>query len=323
VPPPLFTSHELIELTITADFSQLKGDRDDEAPERPAKVILRDREGAERALDAQLRTRGTFRKDRINCSFPPLRLNLKQNQLEGTVFSGQDKLKMVSSCRPNRSSYGQLVLQEYLAYRVYATVSRAAFKVRLARVTYVDESGNEDTSTRFTFFIEDPDAMAQRLGARVLDLPEGTSLPPGVLDPPTAARMAVFQYMIGNTDWSDAAGHNVELLDLAGIGLGVPYDFDFAGIVDAPYATADPILNIRSVRERIFRGWCWSSLDMHPILETFRAAREEVLTLYSTFPYLDDGERERALRYLAAFFEDIESTERAQRRFLRDCRPLP
>jgi hypothetical protein len=322
-PPPLFASDELLHLTLRADLALLKGDRDEETPERPATVTIGAADGTEHTLDAQLRTRGIFRKARANCSFPPLRLNLKKKQAEGTVFEGQDKLKMVGSCRPNRSSYEQLVLQEYLAYRSFALISRTAFKVRLARVTYIDESGEDEPSTRFAFFVEDDDAMAARLGAQVLDLPEGRHLPPGVLDPPTAATMAVFQYMIGNTDWSDAAAHNVELLDLMGIGLAVPYDFDFAGIVDAPYATPDPSLNLGSVRDRMFRGWCWSNLDIDPVLETFRSVQEEVLELYASFPHLEDGERSRALRYLGAFFDDIESTQRAHRRFLRDCRRMP
>jgi hypothetical protein len=323
VSPPLFASDEVLELTLSADFSVLESDRREETPERPGTVTLQTADGSRVVLGVQLRTRGDFRKERANCSFPPLRLNLETSQAAGTVFEGQDKLKMVGSCRPNRSSYEQLVLQEYLAYRAYALVSSTAFHVRLARVTYVDESGEGEPSERFAFFIEDDDALAVRLGARVLELPEGRKLPPRLIDPPTEARMAVFQYMIGNTDWSDDVGHNVELLDRGGRALTVPYDFDFSGIVDAPYSIPHPRLGLRSVQERLFLGWCWPGLDMDPVLETFRGLRGEILGLYRGFPYLEDGERERAISYLGAFFDDIETTERAQIRFLRDCRARP
>jgi len=318
-PTPLFSSEEPLELTLSADFDALKGDRRGAAPERPA--TLRLPLGVE--LDVKLRTRGRFRRERANCSFPPLRLNIKRKQAAETVFEGQDKLKIVGSCRPNRNSYEQLVLSEYLAYKAFQSVSPTAFRVRLARITYEDTSGDDEPFTRFAFFIEDDDAMAARIGAQVLDLPEGTNLPPSAMDPPTAAVMAVFQYMIGNTDWSDAAGHNTELLDLAGIGIPVPYDFDFSGLVDAPYSNPDPTLNLRSVRDRLYRGWCWSGLDMRTVLDRFRGAEDDILSLWRTLPYLDDGERSRAIDYLDGFFDDISTDERAQRRFLRDCRAMP
>jgi len=320
---PLFASDEPIELTLTADFNALEGDRRGEAPERPATVTMTGAAGEELSLDAQLRTRGRFRRDRANCSFPPLRINFKKQQVEGTVFGGQNKLKIVGSCRPNRDSYEQLVLQEYLAYRTFQSVGATAFQVRLARITYVDISGDDEPFTRFAFFIEDDDAMAMRVSASVLDVPEGRNLPPDFLDPSHAATLSVFHYMIGNTDWSDVAAHNTELLDMAGTGIPVPYDFDFAGIVNAPYSTPDPTLNLRSVRERFYRGWCWSGLDMGSVLGQFRGAEDDIVTLYEDFPYLKGGERKRALSYLSGFFDDIETDRRAESLFLRDCRTVP
>ncbi len=58
-------------------------------------------------------------------------------------------------------------------------------------------------------------------------------------------------------------------------------------------------------------------------LQPFWDAEADILALYEDFPYLDDGDRRRILRYVRAFFEDIETADRADRRFLRDCRPLP
>ena len=317
---PLFESHEPLELTLAADFDALKGDRDQESPERPALATLG---GAhEGSFEVQLRTRGRYRLDRANCSFPPLRINFKKKQVRGTVFDGQDKVKIVGTCRPNRDSFEQLVLNEYLAYRAYEMVTPSAFRVRLARITYVDTSGENDTFTRFAFFIEDDDMLAARVGAEKFDLPEGTNLPPGAMDGPSATTMAVFHYMIGNTDWSDVAGHNTEILDLGGIALPVPFDFDFAGIVDAPYAIPDPSLHLDDVQERLYRGWCWSGLQPQLVLERFRSAEDDIMSLYRDFPYLEDGERNRALDYLGAFFDGIETDEKAERRMFRDCRPF-
>ena len=324
VEPALFATDEAIEVTLTADFSLLDDDRR-ESPERPAAVTVTNGSGEEVTIEAQLRTRGLFRLDKANCTFPPLRLNLKKKQTAGTEFEGQDKLKIVAPCRPNRSSYEQLVLNEYLAYRAFAMITATSFDVRLARITYVDESGHDDPFTRLAFFIEDDDALAARvgMGSEVFDIPEGKNLPHGIFDPVTSQTMAIFQYMIGNTDWSDVAGHNVEVLGIGGIALPVPYDFDFSGIVDATYSTPDPSLGIKRVRERMYRGWCRSGVDPEPILERFRAAEPEIMALYREFPYLEDGERNRSVRYLEAFFEDIATAQRADRQFLRHCRQMP
>jgi len=204
-------------------------------------------------------------------------------------------------------------------------VTATSFHVRLARITYVDERGDDDPFTRLAFFIEEDDAPADRvaMGAEVFDIPDGKNLPQGIFEPATTTTMSVFQYMIGNTDWSDVAGHNTEVLGIDGIALPVPYDFDFAGIVDAPYATPDPTLGIKAVQERMYRGWCRDGLDPEPTLQQFWSAEPGIMALYRDFPYLDDGERGRSVRYLEVFFEEIATLRRAERSFLRHCRQLP
>jgi hypothetical protein len=317
--PPLFASHEVLPATLTADFRALKDDRI-ESPDRPALITVMGPDGNAVEIKAELRTRGEFRLDPINCSFPPLRLDVDATTAMGTVLEGQDDLKLVSSCRPGRSSYTQLVLTEYLAYRAYAIITDRSYSVRLLRLTFVDTSGEDEPATRTGFAIEEDDALAARLGAEVFDLEEGKNLPPTAFDPVTTTMTAVFSYMIGNPDWSDVAGHNVEILDRAGTALAVPYDFDFSGLVDAPYATPPPEFGLRSVRERYYRGWCANSLTTRLVLQRFRDTREDVLTLFETLVELDDDTRGRAVRYLEAFYDDIETDERAERRFLRDCR---
>jgi hypothetical protein len=320
---PLFESEEPLQFTLTANFDSLRGDRRGETPERPAVVQLRTGSGMDVSVEAQLRTRGRFRRASSNCSFPPLRLNLKKKQTEGTAFEGQDKLKIVGSCRPNRESFEQLVLAEYLTYRAFEIITDTSFRTRLAQITYVDESGENDTDTRYAFLIEDDDALAERIGGDILDMETGKNMPAGFFDPSTAAIAGIFQYMIGNTDWSDVAAHNVEIVDLYGVALPVPYDFDFSGLVGAPYSIPDPSLGIKDVQERRYRGRCRSSLDFAPILQQFRDAEAEVISLFENFEYIEDGHRDRTVRYLKSFFEEIETDDRAQRVFLRYCRQLP
>ena len=138
----------------------------------------------------------------------------------------------------------------------------------------------------------------------------------------SSTRVAVFQYMIGNTDWADARVHNVAVLAVAGLVVPVPYDFDFAGAVETPYAVPAPDTPIESVRQRFYQGWCWPGLDTEAVLQTFRQARPQVEALYRDFPYLSDRTRDRTLEYFAQFFDNIASADQAQRRLFRDCRKV-
>ena len=316
---PLFSSDTPLEIRLAADFTLLEEDRDDDAPERPATLTLDN--GT--VLEAQLRTRGNFRRERANCFMPPLRINLKTGQLAGTVFEGEDKLKIVGNCRPGRDSYQALVLREYLAYRALQAITDEAFRVRLARISYVDESGGADPRVEYGFFIEDEETLARRLGAEVFELDEGRNLAPEAFAAVSVTRLAIFQYMIGNTDWAEAAGHNVTLLQRGVGAIAVPFDFDFAGVVDAPYATPSPEIGLASVRERRYLGWCRPPGVAEAVLADFQAAQSEIAGVIAGFAELDDDERDSMLDYLAPFFDEIETAERARATFLRLCRTLP
>ena len=265
----------------------------------------------------QVRTRGNFRLQRSICRFPNLRLNVQKKQVEGTVFGGQDKFKMVTYCR-ERDDYEQNVLEEYLAYRLYNLVTDASFRVRLARVTYLDSSGRNDPVTHYGFLIEDADAMAARLGGKLMEIEAAAPLD---LDGDASVRMALFQYMIGNTDWSMVRFHNTELVQLPGpTYFPVPYDFDFSGLVNTPYASPDPRLGIRSVRDRVYRGFCRFDVDWKGAYAYFGEREGAFYDLVRQQPGLEEGNVERAIDYLEEFFETINSERRASALVERACR---
>jgi len=320
---PLFASDAPLEFTLVADFGELKGDRGDDPPGRPATVRVLDASGSSREIEAQLAVRGDFRRSAANCTFPPLRLNLKKKQVGGTEFDGQDKLKIVASCRPGRDSYEQLVLLEYLSYRVFSLITDTSFRVRLAKITYVDVNGKDEPETRLAFLIEDDGALAARVGAEAFSVETGKNLPPEYFDPMSSVTLSIFQYMIGNTDWSEVAVHNVSILDDSGVAVPVPYDFDFSGLVDAPYAIPAEGLGIRTVKERLYLGYCREGMNTSLALQRFRDARERIVQLISDFELLSDRNRDRTVRYLESFYDDIETDAGATRVFLRYCRALP
>jgi hypothetical protein len=315
--PALFTSHDLIEFTIETDHGDLRGDRTQESEYRPAILRLTDEEGMDRAIDIRVRTRGNFRLQ--NCRFPPIRVNFPRNSMGGTVFDGQNGIKLVSHCR-DRDDEEQNLLEEYLVYRTYNLLTDESFRVRLARVTYADGADDDDPVVRYAFFIEEAEAMAERLGGALMDLNQAH---PASLGAEEAVRVSVFEYMVGNTDWSMVRFHNVELIQTPELRyIPVPYDFDWTGFVSARYARPDERLGIRNVRQRIYRGFCRPSFDFSTVYDRFMEIRSDLEALYTGQEGLEEDNGRDAVEYIDDFYEDIESPERADDRLLDDCRDM-
>ncbi len=315
---PLFRDHEPLELRFAANFEGLRGDRDDENDERDGVMAILSEDGSV-DFPVELRTRGRFRLQSRTCRFPPLRLDVPRKRMEGTAFENQDKLKLVTHCRED-DRYEQNTLKEYLVYRLYNLLTDHSFQVRLARIAYVDTSGEDDTVERWGFLIESEEALAERLSAEVVeDRPNGVH--PNLIAPEVAGRVDLFQFMVGNTDYSIYSQHNVVNFAPQGANLiPVPYDFDWTGFVDAPYARPDPSLDIRNVRQRVYRGLCRPGLDYAALFADFESRRAAMATVIRELEPLDDGERSDALDFLDGFWETIGNEGRASRAIERACR---
>jgi hypothetical protein len=314
--PPLFASNETIEITLRADFDELKGDRGDDSEDRDAIIEWASWDGTSGSMGMKLRTRGNFRLKRSTCPMPPLRMDFKKDSLSATPFADQNKLKLVTFCR-DRDRYEQNVLKEYLAYRGYNLITENSFRVRLAMVTYEDTSGKNDTVTRYGFMIEDEVAMAERLGGRFLDVPQAH---PTDMDAKASTVMALYQYLIGNTDFSASYFHNTKLVRLqASLHVTIPYDFDWAGMVNAPYAKPDPILGTRSVVQRVYRGYCREGVEMEPLYQQFREHRAPFEALIGQQPGLDEGAMEDVIDYLDDFYDMLDNPGKLRRNIERAC----
>jgi hypothetical protein len=322
----LFTSADLLNLTINAPLRSIFREREQESEYHDATLSFGAPDGADVVLNIGLKTRGKFRLQRSTCGFPPLRLNIRTRQAENTVFAGQDKLKLVTHCQDGRPQNERHVLQEYLAYRIYNLLSDLSFRVRLARITYVDTEEDRDTLTRYAFLLEDEELMAQRVGWELLEPP---MVQPEIYNQEQLNLVEVFQYLIGNTDWDafqnapdeDVCCHNVKVIgDIAGPVFPVPYDFDFSGIVDTRYATPHPSLDTRSVRQRVYRGICRPREEIDETLRVFQEQKEAIHSLYREQAGLEERTLERSIEYLEEFFEIIEDPGKVRSRIERDCR---
>ena len=313
---PLFASHDALAVTLRTDISWIRRERSDSV-EVDGTLTYAGPDGAEVVLPVKVRARGEFRRYRTNCNFPPLRLNFGGDQLEGTVFEGQDKLKLVTPCQDNRDVFQQYVLQEYLVYRVYQMLTPVGFRVRLLTITYEDPNGGYDTRTKTAFLIEDDEQMAARNRALVAEYQQ---FHPAAMEPEQDVLASLFQYMIGNTDFSTSHFHNTLLLrSEKGEFLTVPFDFDWSGVVDARYAAPDPSLGTDNVRQRIYRGFCREFVDDAALIERFNDQRDAIGALYEGMPGLDDGVKKKSLRYYDEFFEILNDPRRYNRNVKQAC----
>lgn len=317
---PLFSRHDVLLLTIETDLRSVIRDRDStKARWHAATLGYTDESGASVTLPVELKTRGHWRLDPDHCDFPQLRVGFPAAQPPNSPFAGQDKLKLTTPCKPRRSEYEQYVLREYLVYRLYQLLTPRSFGVRLARVTYLDTNGRMKPMTAYSFFSEDQDRLAARHGARLIEVEGGRF---DDLDFDNAGLVSLFQYMVGGTDWSIFGLHNIRLLQdtLKGIVYGVPYDFDWTGIVDTEYAVPDARLGISTVRQRLYRGPCRTEEEWAPVFDRFHAIKDSAYALYGAFPDLDPRYVRRTRDYLDAFYRVIGSPQSVRRELIVPCR---
>jgi hypothetical protein len=321
--PALFEDDTVLALRIEAPLRTLMQERSD-TEYLDGYLYYTDAAGQQKQLDLKLRARGRYRRQQETCPFPPVRLNFRKKQVEGTVFDGADKLKLVTHCRNRNDQYEQNVLKEYLAYRIFNLLTDHSFRVRLLRIEYVDNDRGELIETRHAFLIEDDDLLGERIGASRAEIPRTAY---EHIDPRQGALVAVFQYLIGNTDFSMIAGakddiccHNVVLFsDGSEQYIPVPYDFDFAGLVNARYAKPNPNLPIKRVTSRLYRGNCMHNAYVDDALSQITAQRQAVHDLMSAIPGLTDRSREVALRYIGDFFSTVTDPGDVEKRLLRKC----
>jgi hypothetical protein len=196
-----------------------------------------------------------------------------------------------------------------------------SYRVRLIQVTYVDTSDKYKTATGYAFLIEPKDQLGERLNAMPID---NKNVRDNLTDIPTLANAYLFQYLIGNTDWSIPGRHNLQLIKSKEPSLPspyvIPYDFDYAGIVNANYAIPDENLGIKSVTERVYRGVCMPEAEIKKAAKHFIDKKDQIYQLYQATDLLDKSNLRFTLNYLDEFYQIIESENGLKRNILDSCR---
>jgi len=318
-PDPLFQDDATLRVEMTAPFSRLINERPKDR-EFPGSFSFSGPDGAAIELDIQVRARGKFRH--TNCDFPPLFLNFKRSQVEGTLFEEQNKLKMVVHCKDS-GRYQESVLREYLAYRILNLLTEQSFQVRLLDVTYVDSEDRRPRMVRSAFLIEHENRLADRLGMQRLNVfPDSV----GAIQADHLNLSLIFQYLIGNTDFSPILGsqdeccHNYSLFGTdGGPLLAIPYDFDMSGFVYTPYARPESGLGIDNVRQRLYQGFCENNRYVEASIAEYMQARDAVYALVTDQKALEEGVRQRLVEYLDEFYETIDDPQHVEQEILDRC----
>jgi hypothetical protein len=262
------------------------------------------------------------------CDFPPIKLRFEKEKVKGTTFRGQKSVKMVTHCkRPAR--FEQYYILEMLAYRMYNLITDYSFRVRPLNVNYVDSKTGKTNESKFAFLIEDDSDVAKRNGLKKLEIPK---IRPSQLEPKVTSEFSLFQYMIANVDWAALSGpdpkeccHNVKPIAPRPLTpqdkiYPIPYDFDSAGMVDTHYAAPAQGLPIRSVTQRLFRGYCRQNSTLEDARKHILAQEAAIMALISDESRLNENTKKKTTKYIGKFFKTIKDPDDFERLIVKKCR---
>ncbi len=253
-------------------------------------------------IHVEISTRGITRKD--ICDFPPMRVQLKKVAASENHWSDYRNYKLITHCSDTLVGR-ELLLREYLVYKLYERLTPISFRVQLLQMQYVLPT---DTLDRYAVLIENEEEMNDRLGLKAID-PKHTQIKSIHME--GYKRFVLFQYMIGNTDWNLSSGHNTKLVLEANSNtpIVIPYDFDFCGLVNAPYARPFETIPIRNVRERYFMYRGKKEDDFSSTLQEFRDLKNDWYAIVDACPYVSQGVKQDVRSYLEEFFAIIEQAD--------------
>jgi len=318
---PLFESDAPLALILEFPLRDLLKQKKEKATV-PGVLRYTDVDGSTIVLEAQVSTRGNSRLEQ--CRYPPLRINLKKKQVASTLFAGQDKLKLVTLCR-DTSSYRRYLSQEYLVYKIYNLLSDFSFRARMLEVTFREPSGRQPKDALPAFFIESDKAVAERNGMTPV---KSDVVNVSQLHIEQLTSLTLFQFMVGNTDWSVRKGpagesccHNGKVIGPPDSGNGwvvLPYDFDQSGLINTNYAIPSDALPIKSVRQRLYRGFCSGNAYLDSTIAMFNDQRSAIEDLFDHEPQ-GSPRNKSALNYLQGFFAITNDPKKRQKQIVDKC----
>lgn len=312
----LFDTDDLFEISLKFDITHYKKAKSNE---EYLDAVLTYNTGGNDSVskNIKVRARGNIRRTAI-CDFPPLMLNFKMTDSVESEFSGINKLKIVPYCKIGYEDY---ILKEYLAYKLYNVLTDYSLKVRLFKINYINTAKEKKPITQYGFAIEPIDLFEKRTDTKEIKFTGMTqrSIKPEMLD-----QMAIFNYMIGNTDWSVPILHNVILFAKTNPepdfqNLIAAYDFDYSGLVHTDYSVPFEALPIETVRDRLYMAVCRTEEVFTDALKIFVEKKDEFYKVINDFPYLSDRSKKDMINYLNGFYYGMDKRNTLVKKLLTDC----
>jgi hypothetical protein len=282
----------------------------------PATITTRLPDGTNVNEKIVLEIRGKFR--RSYCYLPPLKLIFNIN--DSSPLYSLKSIKLVSECYPGWK-YKEYLLKEFIIYKIYNLLTDISFRVRLLNLNIEDSSGKKKTINEHAFLLEDIKDLAKRNNCKEW---KKRKLVSEATDRRQMTMVAIFEYMIGNTDWGVSANHNTGLInsrdDTLAKPLVVPYDFDYSGLVNTDYSVPDEKLAIQSVVQRVYRGFPRTMKEINEVLDIFKQQKEKIYALIRTFDLLPSNSKHEMINYLDEFYEIINSPDLVKYTFIENAR---
>jgi len=323
-PPKLFSDASEMQVSLSGPWNTIKRNPKKDV-KYPAQLTYTGADGLQHTIDVKVEPRGITRRLKV-CKFPPLKIYFDKEQVKGTEFRGNNSLKLVTYCQV-QGKYEQYYLKEFLTYRIYNLLSDYSFRAKPLMIEYKDTDNDGDSITRFSFLIEDIDDVAKRNNLEKLSI---AKISHRQLEPSVSTIFSMFEFMIGNLDWSAYSGpkkdgccHNSRLIG-AGNDIdpkyGVPYDFDASGLVNAHYAAPPEGLKVRTIRQRLYRGFCIFNDELPATVALFNQKKTDILALFRDNQRLDERTREDAIEYIEDFYAIINNPKRFEKDIIDKCR---
>ena len=267
-------------------------------------------------LEVSLRARGNFRRSK--CYFPPIKMKIKKSKAEGTLFDGNKNLKLVVPCLLQKEKNDNII-QEFIAYKLYEKISPFHFQTRIVEIEFVEIKKRKTIMHQLKgFLIEDDKRVADRFEGKSFE----RYIHPKAMDDITSIQNSMFQFMIGNTDFSVAYQHNGKLLYANKKIYPLPYDFDLCGLVDASYAIVNSNLGISSVKERKYRGFKRDESLVQDVRDQFLNKKSQFFQIINGQEPLFElaSEFESTKSYLSSFFEILENDKQFNKVVIQNMR---
>ncbi len=312
--PPIFQNQQPLTLSMSFSIKEVKKNTVDSIY-IPSTLKFKNDAGAMDSIPVRIRARGNFR--RANCFFPPIRMKMKKGDAEKTIFSGNKDFKLVLPCQTAKSG-NDLIMKEYLCYKLLEPLTPYHFHTRLADITLTDKSGKPKTYTVKGFLIEDDDLIAHRFNGKVVE----QQIHPMQLNDTASVVNDLFQFMIANTDWSAAGQHNTKIIQLPpSKKIPLAYDFDMAGLVNAPYATVNETLSISNVQERLYRGFCRNEATVQFVRSEYLRHEKDLMKVISDHQsYFNERDYAGISKFIEDFYAILKNDKRFKDAIINGCR---